>query len=85
VKRHRLNEVLAVKNAVKIPVIIGSGIDSENIQDYWDFADAFIVGSSLKKEGNWENEADRSRVVKLMKKVNFLKAGTLNFELETLN
>jgi membrane complex biogenesis BtpA family protein len=69
-----VNEVKAVKNAVKIPVIIGSGIDLENIQDYWDFADAFIVGSSLKKEGNWENEADRSRVVKLMKKVNLLKA-----------
>jgi uncharacterized protein len=69
-----VNEVKAVKNAVKIPVIIGSGIDSENIQDYWDIADAFIVGSSLKKEGNWENEADRSSVVKLMKKVNLLKA-----------
>lgn len=68
-----VNEVKAVKNAVKIPVIIGSGIDSENIQDYWDFADAFIVGSSLKKEGNWENEVDRSRVVKLMDKVKQLK------------
>lgn len=52
---------------------IGSGIDSENIQEYWDFADAFIVGSSLKKEGNWENEVDRNRVVKLMDQVKRLK------------
>lgn len=69
-----IDEVKAVKNAIKIPVIIGSGIDSENIQDYWHFADAFIVGSSLKKEGNWENEVDRRRVEKLMNAVNLLKA-----------
>lgn len=68
-----VEEVKAVKTAVKIPVIIGSGVDSENIQDYWDFADAFIVGSSLKKEGNWENEVDRNRVIKLMDKVRRLK------------
>jgi hypothetical protein len=68
-----VEEVKAVKNAVKIPVIIGSGIDLENIHDYWNFADAFIVGSSLKKEGNWENEVDRNRVEKLMDKVKRLK------------
>ena len=69
-----VDEVKAVKNAVKIPVIIGSGIDSENIVEYWDFADAFIVGSSLKKEGNWENEVDRNRVVKLMNEAKRLKS-----------
>jgi len=68
-----VDEVKAVKAAVKVPVIIGSGIDVENIQEYWDFADAFIVGSSLKKEGNWENEVDRHRVEKLMQKVKQLK------------
>ncbi len=71
-----VEEVKAVKNAIKIPVIIGSGIDTENIQYYWNFADAFIVGSSLKKEGNWENEVDRSRVVKLMNEVKRLKSKT---------
>jgi len=71
-------EVKMVKNAVEIPVIIGSGINSDNIEDYWDFADAFIVGSSLKKDGNWENEVDRNRVEKLMQKVNQLKE-TIHF------
>lgn len=69
-----VDEVKTVKAVVKIPVIIGSGLDSENIQDYWDFADAFIIGSSLKKEGNWENEVDRKRLEKLMNAVNLLKA-----------
>jgi len=68
-----VEEVKAVKATVKIPVIIGSGIDSDNIQEFWEFADAFIVGSSLKKEGNWENEVDKNRVIKLIQKVNHLK------------
>lgn len=72
-----VEEVKAVKVAVKIPVIIGSGIDSENIQEFWDFADAFIVGSSLKKNGKWENEVDKNRVEKLMQKVKLLKQKTL--------
>jgi membrane complex biogenesis BtpA family protein len=68
-----VDEVKTVKAAIKIPVIIGSGIDVYNIQNYWDFADAFIVGSSLKKEGYWENEVEKNRVVKLMQKVQQIK------------
>jgi len=68
-----VDEVKAVKNAVKIPVLIGSGIDSENIHEFWDFADAFIVGSSLKKDGKWENEVEKTRVVQLMDEVTKLK------------
>lgn len=72
-KKASVDEVKMTKKSVEIPVIIGSGIDVENIQEYWDFADAFIVGSSLKKEGNWENEVDRYRVEKLMQKIKQLK------------
>lgn len=64
-----VDEVKMVKTAVKIPVIIGSGIDAGNIHEYWDFADAFIVGSSLKTEGNWENPVDINRVRELVRKV----------------
>ena len=72
-----VDEVKTVINAVKIPVIIGSGIDSDNIADYWDFAYAFIVGSSLKKEGYWENEVERKRVDNLMQKVIELRKSTV--------
>jgi membrane complex biogenesis BtpA family protein len=68
-----IEEVKTVKEAVKIPVIIGSGITAENIAEFWDFADAFIVGSSIKKDGNWENEVDRNRVQELMKIVHQLR------------
>ncbi len=64
-----IEEVKAVKSAVKIPVIIGSGIDAGNIHEYLNFADAFIVGSSLKIDGNWENHVDLNRVRELVSKV----------------
>ncbi len=68
-----LEEIKIVKKTVNIPVITGSGIDAENISEYWDFADAFIIGSSLKKDGNWENEVCSHRVGHLMKRVNSLR------------
>lgn len=66
-------DVDGVKQAVKIPVLIGSGIDEKNIQDYWDIADGFIVGSSFKRDGNWENEVDGGRVGQFMRVINQLK------------
>lgn len=68
-----VDEVKEVKQATKLPVIIGSGINLENIQNYWNLADAFIVGSSFKKEGKWENETDEKRVHAFMKKINDLR------------
>lgn len=66
-------EVKQVKQAVRIPVLIGSGVDKSNIANYWNYADAFIVGSSFKRNGNWENEVDRQRVHDFMQVVKSLK------------
>lgn len=67
------NDVEAVKGAVKIPVLIGSGIDKNNIAGYWNYADGFIVGSSFKRDGNWENEVDVQRVCDFMQTVKSMK------------
>ncbi|KAK7571937.1 hypothetical protein V9T40_014409 [Parthenolecanium corni] len=45
-----VEELKRVKEAVQLPVIVGSGITAENIQKFA-HADAFIVGSSLKYDG----------------------------------
>ena len=68
-----VEEVKAVKLSVKIPVIVGSGIDERNIHEYWNSSDAFIVGSSMKEHGKWENPVDLERVSNLVTKVNQLK------------
>jgi len=68
-----IDEVKKVKDEINIPVIIGSGITTENITKYLPIADAFIVGSSLKKEARWMNEADAERVKMFMKRIHELK------------
>lgn len=68
-----IEEVKAVKNSVQIPVIIGSGINENNISEYWDFADAFVVGSSLKFDGDWENDVDPDRVKSFIRKIKQLR------------
>ncbi len=55
-------ELEAVKETVKIPVLIGSGITPTNISNYYQYADGFIVGSYLKKDGKWENPPDEERI-----------------------
>jgi hypothetical protein len=69
----RLEDVKAVKQSTNLPVFVGSGIDSENIGLFWNYADAFIVGSSLKYGGRWENGVDRERVRILVNCVKKLK------------
>jgi membrane complex biogenesis BtpA family protein len=62
-------EIKDVKQNVKLPVIIGSGITIENIKNYYNSADAFIIGSHFKEDGNWMNKVDVQRVEKFLEKV----------------
>jgi len=72
-KEANINEIKSVKKTVKIPVIIGSGVNEKNADKYLPSCDAMIVGSFFKKNGNWKNTVDRSRVISFMKKVNKLR------------
>jgi membrane complex biogenesis BtpA family protein len=67
------NEILRVKDSSKLPVLVGSGINFDNIENYLPLADAFIVGSYFKKDGYWENDIDKNRVKTFMNKVKLLK------------
>jgi uncharacterized protein len=59
------HEVNSVARAVSVPTIVGSGITTENLLHYPD-ADAFIVGSSIKKDGIWSNPIDPDRARRLV-------------------
>jgi membrane complex biogenesis BtpA family protein len=72
-KETDVDEVKKVKENVSIPVLIGSGLTVENIENYFSFADGFIVGSHFKKDGFWKNELDVKRVRKFMNKVKDLR------------
>ena len=66
-------EVKAVAAAVAIPTLVGSGITPENIAGFA-AADAFIVGTSPKREGLWSNPVDPARAAALVKAFERLKA-----------
>lgn len=61
-----LTEVASVRAATKLPVLVGSGVTAENITAFAEKADALIVGSSVKYEGDWRNPPDSERVARLM-------------------
>lgn len=68
-----LAELQQVKEAVNIPVLVGSGITLENVDRYLTIADALIVGSYFKQDGHWTQEVDFDRVKTFMDKVNSLR------------
>lgn len=72
-KEALIDDVKAAYQNTCLPIIIGSGITTSNIESYWDFADAFIVGSGFKFEGKWENSISEERVKLFMDKVNELR------------
>jgi membrane complex biogenesis BtpA family protein len=56
----------AVKEGVDIPVLVGSGANSQNAQKFAEVSDAIIVGSDLKIDGRWQNAVDPERVERFM-------------------
>ena len=50
-----------VRGATELPLLIGSGVNPGNIKDIFEYADAAIIGSSIKQGGNWSNQLDPER------------------------
>jgi len=68
-----VEELSQVRENTNLPILIGSGITYENINNYFNLADAFIIGSHFKVDGNWMNKVDETRVKRFMNKINDLK------------
>ena len=62
-------DVAAVVEAIDQAVFVGSGVTPENTAELAAYADAFIVGSFLKRDGVWENKPDPARVAAMAQAV----------------
>ena len=71
------NELKELKENVKLPVIIGSGITRSNLIEYLE-ADALIVGSHFKREGLWFNDLDPVKMRRFMEFFREQKLVSLN-------
>jgi hypothetical protein len=69
-------QLQTVARSTSLPVYVGSGVTPENLPDLWPFADGFIVGSYLKREGRWQNPPDPQRVEELVSVVRRLRRET---------
>jgi membrane complex biogenesis BtpA family protein len=67
-------EIEQVRAGTNLPVIIGSGLDAEQVPRLMATADGAIVGSWLKVDGLWWNPVCPRRVEKLIKSVRLLRA-----------
>ncbi len=69
-KQADLDDVRAAKEAAPdLPVLVGSGITDRNVRTYLEVADGVIVGSFLKRDGDWRQPVEGERVQQLMKAV----------------
>lgn len=62
-------EVEQVRSGTTLPVIVGSGLDPEQVPHVFGVADGAIVGQWLKHDGKWWNAVDPVRVEQLMNAV----------------
>lgn len=65
-----------VRAAVKCAVLVGSGVTKENVEHVLPYADALIVGTSLKRDHRWQNGVDADRVRALMDRCHSLAANS---------
>ena len=64
-----IEELEQAKRVSSVPVIVGSGLSAENCSALLSFADAAIVGSSVKEGGVVTNPVSEARVRALMREV----------------
>jgi len=66
--------VVEVRKAVKqMPVLVGSGVTDDNIHQYADDANAFIIGSHFKVDGHWTGELDGRKICRFMDRINLIR------------
>lgn len=66
-------DLKSLHNKLNIPILLGSGITPDNLPQLWDYAEGFIIGSYLKKDGNWKNELNKTRLQRIIATIRNLK------------
>lgn len=62
-----VRELRRVGKIARVPVLIGSGMTPENIKTYLPLADIFIVGSTLREDGQFLGRLDPGRLARFVR------------------
>jgi predicted TIM-barrel enzyme len=71
----KIEDVREAKAHCRLPILLGSGVDVDNIATFFPEADGFIIGTHFKVDGHWANTVDPKRVEGFMERVRLLQAG----------
>lgn len=55
------SDLEAVRGATRLPIVVGSGATPEQVPALFERCDAIIVGSWIKRDGDWRNAVDPTR------------------------
>ena len=67
-KEPKIADVKEARERCNLPVFVGSGVRIENLSQYLPVADGVIIGSSLKRDGNWREAPDPARIRSLVQR-----------------
>jgi len=71
----RIEDAREAKAHCRLPVLLGSGVDANNIAEFYPAADGFIIGTYFKTDGHWTKSVDAERIKRLMTLVERLRGG----------
>jgi len=71
----KIADAREAKAHCRLPVLLGSGVDANNIAEFYQSADGFIIGSHFKTDGHWAKSVEAERVRGLMTLVERLRDG----------
>jgi membrane complex biogenesis BtpA family protein len=69
-----ISDVREAKSHCSLPVVLGSGINERNIEEFYSEADGFIIGSAFKFDGHWAQQIDPTRLQRFMANVKALRS-----------
>jgi membrane complex biogenesis BtpA family protein len=66
-------DIEMIRRSVDLPILIGSGLSLNNMEDLLPMIDGAIVGSYFKKDGKLSNPVDADRVSRFMEKATIIR------------
>jgi membrane complex biogenesis BtpA family protein len=69
----QIADVQEVRAHCHLPILLGSGVDADNLATFFPIADGFIIGSHFKQDGHWTKPVDERRVNHLMERIRKLR------------
>lgn len=71
-KEAQKEEIIQIRNTTQLPVLVGSGVNIDNLHEFLPLVDGMIVGSAFKEKGLWSQPVSSCRVRKFMDKYRLL-------------